>query len=410
MSETLLNYLSEHETWQAFYDHKKEKGHLIKKEDKELKQFIDSQSYLPIAQKILKDGFYFNAPELKIINKVGTDKKREVYCFGQDETYVLKVLAFLLYKYDDFFSANLFSFRKDFGVKRAIQTLIKQVEGKQLYCYKLDIKNYFNSISVSLLLPKLKTMFEGDEELYSFFESMLGQVDGAGVMAGTPTSPFLSNVYLTGLDKRFYELGISYCRYSDDIIVFAETLDELNNHRDFIHDFLTKLHLQVNAKKEQILTPNQAWSFLGVEYLDGKVDLSQVTIEKIKGKIRRKARAIYRWKNKKGAPDDKALLVMVRVFNKKFFGDKKSKEDGKEAFDGTKDLTWSRWFFPMLTTDKGLHQVDNYLQMWLRYVVTGKHNKVNHEKASYEMLKGVGYKSLVNEYHKVGSTFCSVKK
>ena len=387
--QSLLNSLQDRETWQVFYEYKKEKARLTKQEETDLKDFVENKKYKTIAAKINRHGFCFDNPEIKIVNKAGTSKKRIVYCYKQDEVFILKLLVNLLYKYDHHFSPNCFSFRKDFGVRRAVNNLLQQINGKKLFCYKLDIKNYFNSIDVNLLLPQLKALFTDDDMLYNFFEKMLTWESGHGVMAGTPTSPFLSNVYITDLDKYFFDAGVPYARYSDDVIVFANSFEKLEEHKTYIKSFLNKMNLVVNENKEQTIEPGEPWSFLGIEYNNGHVDLSPVTIDKIKAKIRRKARAILRWKNKKGAPDDKALKVMIRVFNKKFF---------ESANVG--DLTWSRWFFPLLTTDKGLHEVDNYLQMQLRYLATGKHNKTNFSKVSYEALKNEGYISLVNRFHK----------
>ncbi|MDE7223454.1 MAG: hypothetical protein K2O34_06700, partial [Acetatifactor sp.] len=60
---------------------------------------------------------------------------------------------------------------------------------------------------------------------------------------------------------------------------------------------------------------------------------------------------------------------------------------------------WSRWFFPLLTTDRGLRAIDAYLQEYLRYTVTGRHYKGNY-RISYEQLRQWGYVSLVHEYYR----------
>ena len=65
--------------------------------------------------------------------------------------------------------------------------------------------------------------------------------------------------------------------------------------------------------------------------------------------------------------------------------------------DDPETLTWSRWFFPVITKTEGLNEIDRYLQQNLRYLATGKHSKANY-RTSYEQLKDLGYKSLVNEY------------
>jgi chromosome segregation protein len=103
---------------------------------------------------------------------------------------------------------------------------------------------------------------------------------------------------------------------------------------------------------------------------------------------KRKAAAIYRRKCRQGTADDKAAKNLIRTFDRKFF-----------APANEKDFTWSRWFFPVITTHKGLEEIDRYLVEYIRYTYTGRHYKGNY-KISYEHLKSLGLRSLVNEYYK----------
>ena len=63
------------------------------------------------------------------------------------------------------------------------------------------------------------------------------------------------------------------------------------------------------------------------------------------------------------------------------------------------DLTWSLWFFPVITTPDSLHEIDLYAQDLLRFLISGKHTK-SRFNVRYEDLKELGYKSLVNEYYR----------
>ncbi len=67
------------------------------------------------------------------------------------------------------------------------------------------------------------------------------------------------------------------------------------------------------------------------------------------------------------------------------------------------EFTWQRWFFPNLTTDKGLKEIDAYMQQYIRYTVTGRHYKGNY-RIRYETLKEWGYRSLVHEYYSYKKT------
>ena len=83
----------------------------------------------------------------------------------------------------------------------------------------------------------------------------------------------------------------------------------------------------------------------------------------------------------------KAAAAFIRIFNHKLL---EVNEDS--------DLTWSLWFFPVITTSKSLHEIDLYAQELLRFLISGTHTKSRYN-VRYEDLKALGYKSLVNEYY-----------
>ena len=394
--ESILNMLNSQEVWQEYLEYKSEKGRLAKKEQENLADFIEQKKYESVVRNILNSG-PMSIPEKKLINKVGGNK-RVVYSFSEDENTVLKLLSYLLYCYDDQLPPACYSFRKGFSVHKAIYKIINTPGISGMWSYKLDIRNYFNSISVPVLLPILEQITSDDPMLFQFFSRMLSVntacfeneiiQENRGAMAGTPTSPFLANIYLKELDSYFTNRGVLYARYSDDIIVFARSEEELTEYRDILYQFLNKYKLTVNEKKEKISKPAEAWEYLGVEYKNGRTDLSSSTKQKLKGKIRRKARALHRWKLRKNAGDEQTMRVMVRSFNKKFYEN-----------DNPHELTWSRWFFPVVTEKTGFEEIDAYLQQYIRYISTGCHSKKNY-RITYRMIKEMGYRSLVNEYYK----------
>ena len=153
-------------------------------------------------------------------------------------------------------------------------------------------------------------------------------------------------------------------------------------------NFLAQAHLEVNPDKEKIYSPDEAYEFLGFKCHGRDIDISEATKKKMKGKISRQARALLRWKDKKGFDSEKAMKALINYFNRKFF-----------ESDDPETLTWSRWFFPVITQTNGLKEIDHYLQQNIRFLSTGRHNKTNY-RVDYEKLKELGYRSLVNEYYK----------
>ncbi len=395
--ESIIKQLTQQDVWEEFLAYRLLKGRFTWHEFYEADRYVEREEYLPLAQRIVQ-GEGLDIPHKKIINKMGTGKKRVVYSFAPDEMTILKLLAFKLYDYDRWFSPNCYAFRRGVKASDAVFDIIHAIGDQKMWAYKLDIHNYFNSIPIDILLPMLKEMMTNDLPLYHFFKRMLtndrviynGETiqEKHGVMAGTPTSPFLANVYLKAVDKHFHDARVTYARYSDDIIIFAQDLETLEEHKSQMASFLRQYQLEINPNKERIYSPNEAYEFLGFKCHGRNIDISEATIKKTKGKIKRAAKSLMRWSSKKNIEPEKAMKGLINHFNRVFY------EDGD-----TEMLTWSRWFFPVINQTNGLKEIDHYLQQNIRFLSTGKHNKTNY-KTVYTQLKRLGYKSLVNEYYK----------
>ena len=266
----------------------------------------------------------------------------------------------------------------------------------------MDISDYFNSIDTNQIANLLDRFVADDKPLNNFLKDLLTQPyctkDGQkiickkGIMAGVPVSGFLANLFLKDMDDWFLANNVTYARYSDDVIVFADSLQQCEHFEGVIKNFLQQKGLEINTKKEVRTSPEQKWEFLGFSIHDQNVDLSDVALQKIKDKMRRKAKALVRWKKRVGANDERAIKAFLNHFNKKFFDNPKNNE-----------ITWCRWYFPTITTEKSLCIIDDYALSCIRYIATGRHTKANFN-LRYETIKQLGFKSLVNSYFKFKKT------
>lgn len=393
----LLNCLSNQNIWIQYFEYKVQYGHLGENEAQDLFRFIHNQEYIGILNKIAAEGL--STPCKKQIQKIDSTKKRIVYTFPKEENYILKLLTYLLIRmYDGVFSPNLYSFRANYSVKQAFQHILSTSNIDQYYTYKVDISDYFNSIDLDILLPSLHKVLSNDLALYEFIEAILknpfvvenGEIkqEKKGVMAGCPIAAFLANVYLSDLDKMFAEEEIIYCRYSDDIIIFTKNKDAQERIKQKLLTTLENYHLTVNTAKEVATISNEPWTFLGLKYDNGEIDISDIALKKIKAKMRRKTRALIRWKNLKNKEPIYAVKAFINAFNKKFYNN-----------TDVHDMTWSRWYFPLITTDKNLRVIDQYMQECIRYIATEKHTKSRYN-FRYNQMKELGYQSLVNNWYK----------
>ena len=394
---SVLQAISQKEKWEEFLAYKIERQHLSQKEQKIIEEYIEKEKYIEVARQIEAGTFPNEYALKKFVNKSGTKKKRVVYSFSDDTNIALKFIAYHMYVYDEVFAKNCYAFRRNHGVKQALGRLMSHRKFSHMYCYKVDIQDYFNSIDVELLLEKMKFILESDPVLYGVFQRILQEkrvlyekrviVEEHGAMAGIPIAPFFANMYLQSVDKLFYEKKVEYFRYSDDVLIFANTKEQLEEYKILFSEQLSVHKLTVNPAKVSENTPGEAIEFLGFAYWQGHLDLSENTKTKIKGKIKRKAEALRRWQRQKELTEEKAAIGFINAMNKKFFGYKD--ED---------DFTWERWFFPNLTVIDGLREIDHYMQEYIRYCVTGRHYKGNF-RITYKQMKDWGYRNLVHEYY-----------
>ena len=393
---SLIDKLFDKSSWERFYQYKLGLR-CSKRFKKELRDFIDNGSYLTYRDAVLNlTGLPL--PSKSVISKMSSRKKRTVFKYPYDFNMVLKLLTYLtLRKYDHIYTSNLYSFRPGVCAKDAIMTICRSKDIRSMYSYKIDVSDYFNSIPVGKMCDALDKTVTDDDRLLMFMKTLLKEervISGdaeireqKGIMAGTPIASFYANLYLKDLDEYFRDRGVLYARYSDDIIVFAREEKEIAEYKKVILEFLNNKGLTVNPEKEVYASPEEGFTFLGVEVKNGDIDIAPSSVTKLKQKMRRKARALDRWYHREGLDGTKAAAAFIRIFNHKLL---EVNEDS--------DLTWSLWFFPVITTTKSLHEIDLYAQDLLRFLISGKHTKARYN-VRYEDLKELGYISLVNEYY-----------
>jgi len=394
--ESLLDMLSDVDVWEKFYDYKTALA-CPKQFTSFLRAFTDGRRYLPVC-RVIYGKEAFPLPKRSVICKMGTDKKRVVYTYPEDENTVLKLLTYLLLRrYDGNFSRGLYSFRPGRTAKDAVRELIKKRRVFDMYAYKADIHDYFNSVPVKMLLPVLKETLSEDEKTYGFLASLLEEdrvvergktiTEKKGIMAGTPLSSFYANLFLSDLDRYFADRGVIYARYSDDIILFAPGRKELETYARHVRSFLASRSLVINPDKENVYEPGEGFTFLGFSCGADKVDIASATVRKLKQKMRRKRDALARWKKRNGTDGESAAKAFIRVFNRKLLESPRDNE-----------LCWSSWFFPVINTAESLREIDLYAQDCIRYLVYGKHTKARFS-VRYDDMKRLGYRSLVHEYY-----------
>ncbi|MEM4368657.1 MAG: reverse transcriptase domain-containing protein, partial [Candidatus Anstonellales archaeon] len=334
------------------------------------------------------------------INKTNGTKKIVYRLFFLDE-FLFKVINKIFQQnYNNLISPLCFSFQKNKNAKTAFKEILKDKNLKQKFCLRLDIKNFFNSININDFFNSLHLEFINDLPLLKLLEKLYlnnkviyeGKVifeNNKGLMAGTPLAPFFSNIYLKSLDDFFVKQKVNYARYADDIIVFDNEKNILK-WKNYIVTYLLKKGLQINEEKTKVIGPAQPWEYLGIQYHNNVLDLSSISLHKLKAKIRRLTKKFYRWKKKKQPPVEKLIFYFIKKLNKKFYGNLE-KEDNK--------FCWAQWFLPLLNTHKSLKSIDAFVQEKIRFLTSGKYRKKNYKIMPYNKIQKLGYLPLTKAYY-----------
>ena len=88
---SIITQLTRQDVWEEFLAYRLMKGRFNWHEFKDADSYVEREAYLPLAQKIV-EGEGLGIPKKKIVNKMGTGKKRVVYSFAPDEKVILKIL------------------------------------------------------------------------------------------------------------------------------------------------------------------------------------------------------------------------------------------------------------------------------------------------------------------------------
>ena len=395
MNKLLLNT----ELWFSIYNNFKERSPQQRHKINVYKDILDSKKYISLANEILNKKYKFSLPKRLEINKLDTQKKKIIYIYNHTDDFVLKVISKILTtKYSHLISPACHSFQINKGAKTAFKSILKDKSIHKKYVFKTDISNFFNSIDTDHFFEVLPSEIKQNSIIMYVLNSVLKNEyvirkteiikEKKGLMAGTALAPFLSNIYLNKIDKYFVSQGITYARYSDDIIFFDDE-KSLNQNIKYFRDTLKKQNLNINESKTKIIKPNNEWIFLGFSYNQGTIDIAKSTQLKFKRKIRRLSKRYYKKHTEGKFTETETLTFFINKINKKLLG---------KNFDDN-DLCWTRWFFPLINTSKSLKMIDKFVQDKLRYSVNGRYSKLNYKKTPYTILQELNYQPINKLYY-----------
>ena len=151
----------------------------IRLDNEEIRQqteeYVMSEKCVEDINRLQAGDYYFSIPIRRMIPKNNSNKKRIIYRFSEDETALMRLMAYALQGMDDLFSNGLFSFRRGVSAKDYFRIRKANPLIKDCYAIKADIKSYGNSLNIEILTGKIRSIFENDPAVRDFFTWLLNR-------------------------------------------------------------------------------------------------------------------------------------------------------------------------------------------------------------------------------------------
>lgn len=381
----------------------------------------------------LKDGYEFDKPTMAKIPK-STGGLREVFVFNDKDSFVLRLInKILMDNFSDQLHPNAFAYRKGvrtFNAAKHLQSVLKEDE---CFGVKLDIKSYFTSVNHEYLVDEINNLVEdevGKNLLLNLFSiNSYVDLDGIvnedlGIMPGSALSSFFANWVLKDVDEVFSERCLVYARYSDDLVMFCKSKEDLSNCISLMESMLGKKGLRINQSKfKWYNNPNVVDDFLGMDVYKNKIGVSlrgRKAIKKLIKSICKRQRLLFEKSQNKVNLNlyylDKDLLGFdlsnldssvhrtekdfslhyvkkaISVINRKLY---------KSIFYSGERRKSNRisYMFANTTTNEFFRELDFYTLDCLRFVYSGKWNKGSVKELGTKKLESLGFISSVKMYN-----------
>ncbi|ABR91636.1 RNA-directed DNA polymerase [Janthinobacterium sp. Marseille] len=159
---------------------------------------------------------------------------------------------------------------------------LAHINGKALL--KMDLKDFFPSIPLSWIIKTFQDI--GYAPNVAYYLASLCCYDEK-LAQGAATSPALSNIVLTSLDKRLDRLAkkcsITYTRYADDLTFSGEHIH--SSFSKLVTKIVDEYGLVVNTDKTRLKVKNGTRIVTGIGILNGRLSIPREYKRELKNEI-----------------------------------------------------------------------------------------------------------------------------
>jgi RNA-directed DNA polymerase len=255
-----------------------------------------------LAEKLRRDEYKPKAALVRRIRK-SDGTLRELNIFQLPDAALSRlVYKSLLRKNLPRFSGYAFAYREDRTPHDAVNEIFSEWKSlDRVYVAEYDFSKFFDKINHAFLwriLSEHNFIVSREEEnaIRAFLNSTACEQNGypsnpkqrtCGIPQGTSISLFLANVACWELDRGLERLGVGFCRYADDTVIWSADYDRVVKAYYVINECSKRMGVPINLLKSQGIrlisrAPMRAEieSKLSVDYLGYGVSLSHIFISK----------------------------------------------------------------------------------------------------------------------------------
>lgn len=388
------------ETRRAFLERKRLSYNSTKEECDRLQDYLLSKACTTDIQRLKEGDFFFQVPELIMLRKNASDRRRRVYRFREKENMLFKLMAYVLHDFDALFPDSLYSFRRGKKIEEIFRTINKHDYSKTHWVVRTDIQSFGDHVAPAILTSQLEALFgRTDPALLHFFDQLLNRGEyfekgilkrgSTGALSGCALTNFFENIYLLDVDQMLQERSPYHCRFADDIAVFLETENEAVAVMEELERMLEEKQLRFNESKTMITAPGERFELLGFCIEKGMYDIADNSRKKIERKLLLYAGNLVRQEHMGELAPEDAMRRMIDRIDEYFFGASRRKNE----------LNWADWAFHILTRPDSLRQIDHAAQDCIRIVGSGGKKTNAKYRVRYRDMHRMGYRTLVHAYH-----------
>ncbi len=208
--------------------------------------------------------------------------------------------------FDRSFIDSSYACRAGKGTHRGLRAFIKNAR-KFRHVLRADVQRFFPSIDHQILKDKYRRKIKCEQTLWLmdlildksnepepviehfFGDDLLAPVERRhGLPIGNLTSQLWANVYLNDIDHKMAQTfgGSRYLRYVDDIALFSDSLEELEQARQMLRSELEGIRLRLHPAKTELLETKRGANFLGFRVLNDRVRVRQENLRRGRKRLR----------------------------------------------------------------------------------------------------------------------------